>query len=220
MRVQQAPGWLDPGASARVWASFVLGACVAAGLAATGEGRLAGLVGWDSAAIFYLVWMWWSIWGLDAEETTARSRRDDPSKVMADGILVSAAVASLAAVGVLLIQAAHQKGASQDLYAGLGIVSVVIAWGVVHTVFCLRYASLYYAGEPGGIDFNQTAPPRYSDFAYVAFTIGTTFQVSDTDIEDHATRTTVLRQCLLAYLFGAVIIAATINLVAGLGTNG
>ena len=67
-----------------------------------------------------------------------------------------------------------------------------------------------------GVDFNQDAPPRYTDFAYLGFTIGMTFQVSDTELTAPEVRVTALRHALLSYLFGAVILAATINLVAGL----
>ncbi len=89
---------------------------------------------------------------------------------------------------------------------------------MVHTIFTLRYAALYYrTGTPGGIDFNQVAPPRYRDFAYVAFTLGMTFQVSDTDITDSEIRATALRHALLAYLFGTLVIAVTVNMLAGLG---
>jgi len=92
-----------------------------------------------------------------------------------------------------------------------------VAWGVVHTVFTLRYASLYYTPpDEGGIGFNQKAPPRYADFAYMAFGIGATFQVSDTEISKSEIRTTVLRHSLLSYLFSVVILGATINLVASL----
>ena len=50
----------------------------------------------------------------------------------------------------------------------------------------------------------------------MAFTIGMTYQVSDTELNSRAIRSTALRQALLSYLFGAVIIAMTINVVAGL----
>jgi uncharacterized membrane protein len=66
------------------------------------------------------------------------------------------------------------------------------------------------------VDFNQDDPPRYADFAYLAFTIGMTFQVSDTDLKTTEIRATALRHALLSYLFGSVILAATINLIAGL----
>jgi uncharacterized membrane protein len=134
-------------------------------------------------------------------------------------IVLSAAVASLAAVGFFLLQASSAKGSSQDVLAATGVATVALSWFVVHTVFVLRYALLYYTGHDGGVDFNQPTPPRYSDFAYLAFTLGMTFQVSDTDLQTPAIRATALRHALLSYLFGAVILATTINLVAGLGTS-
>jgi uncharacterized membrane protein len=79
----------------------------------------------------------------------------------------------------------------------------------------LRYADLYYAAE-SGIDFHDDRAPDYGDFAYVAFTIGMTFQVSDTDIISRRIRMAALRHALLSYLFGIAVIATTINAVGGL----
>ena len=81
----------------------------------------------------------------------------------------------------------------------------------------LRYARLYYSDSPGGIDFNQSEAPSYVDFAYLAFSIGMTYQVSDTNLETRKIRTTALQHSLLSYLLGAVILAMTINLIIGLG---
>ena len=92
----------------------------------------------------------------------------------------------------------------------------LLSWAVVHTVFALRYAHLYYTDTPGGIDFKQEPMPDYHDFAYVAFTVGMTFQVSDTDINTRPMRRAILRHALLSWLFGAIIVAMTINLIAGL----
>jgi uncharacterized membrane protein len=61
-----------------------------------------------------------------------------------------------------------------------------------------------------------TMAPDYRDFAYTAFTVGMTFQVSDTDITSQEMRRAVLRHALLSFLFGAVILATTINVIAGL----
>jgi uncharacterized membrane protein len=129
---------------------------------------------------------------------------------------LTASVASLVAVGLVIVRAGNSSGAAESLQAGLSLASVVLSWAAVHTVFMLRYASLYYSGPDGGVDFNQDAPPRYTDFAYLAFTIGMTFQVSDTELTTTDVRGTALRHALLSYLFGAVILAATINLIAGL----
>jgi hypothetical protein len=86
------------------------------------------------------------------------------------------------------------------MQVGLSLASVVLSWAVVHTVFTLRYARLYYLGPDGGVDFNDESKPRYSDFAYLAFTIGMTFQVSDTALCSNEIRRTALRHALLSYL--------------------
>jgi len=100
--------------------------------------------------------------------------------------------------------------------AVVGILSVAASWFALHTVYTLRYARLYYQGPPKGIDFHQDGEPTYADFAYVSFTLGMTYQVSDTDLRTRDIRATGLRQAMLSYLFGAIILAITINLVAGL----
>jgi uncharacterized membrane protein len=69
----------------------------------------------------------------------------------------------------------------------------------------------------GGVDFNEDETPAYVDFAYLAFTIGMTYQASDTDLQSRIIRATALRQAMLSYLLGAVVLAITINLVVGLG---
>jgi uncharacterized membrane protein len=186
-------------------------------LAIVGLAVLAPLGGWDTAASVYLLWVWIPIRHADATRTAALAVREDPSNAVTDLLLLLAAVASLVGVGdVIVLGAAKGDPVGPDLAIGLAVGSVVVSWALVHTVFTLRYARLYYLGPDGGIDFNQDDPPRYSDFAYLAFTIGMTFQVSDTQLENATMRATALRHSLVSYLFGAVIIAVTINLVAGL----
>ena len=74
-------------------------------------------------------------------------------------------------------------------------------------------------GAVGGIDFGQSGRPCYSDFAYLAFTIGMTFQVSDTQLETRELRRTVLRHAVLSYLFGSLILASTINLLVSMASS-
>lgn len=178
---------------------------------------LAPLVGWDGAALSWLALQWGRLSRLDAARTARLAKLEDPNRATRDALLLAACLASLVAVG-LVLTTAHTipPGLPRDLYGALGVLSVVVAWFVVHTVFTTRYARLYYSGEPGGIDFHQTEPPCFSDFAYVGFTVGATFQVSDTDLSSSEMRRTALRHLLLSYLFGAVIIAATVNLLASL----
>jgi uncharacterized membrane protein len=131
-------------------------------------------------------------------------------------LLLGAALVSLLAVGLVLVRASHTSGAAKVLLVGFSAFSVVLAWSVVHTVFSLRYARLYYMDSAGGVDFHESKEPCYTDFAYLALTIGMTFQVSDTDITNKTIRRTALRHAVLSYLFGAIFIAVTVNLIAGL----
>jgi uncharacterized membrane protein len=201
----------------------MVAAAIIAGLGAglSGSWLDAPLVGWDAAAAIFVIWVWSAVIApMSTGQTQAHATREDPGRAATDLIVLIAAVASLAGVGVILTQATSASGALQDWLAGAGLISIALSWFTVHTLFALRYARLYYTGVHGGVSFNQKTPPRYVDFAYVAFTVGMTFQVSDTNLETPVIRATALRHALLSYLFGAVILASTINLLAGLGTSG
>jgi uncharacterized membrane protein len=178
--------------------------------------QLAILSGWISASGVLLVWIWVVILPLAPAETAEFARREDDSRAAASLLLVASSVASLIAVAFALLRAKDAHGALEVLLTAAGGSAVVLAWGIVHTVFVLRYARLYYTEPVGGIDFSSDELPDYSDFAYMAFTIGMTYQISDTDVAKRAIRRTVLRHALLAYVFGTAIVAFAINLVAGL----
>jgi uncharacterized membrane protein len=142
----------------------------------------APLLGWIGAATFFVIWTWLDIWPQDAEATAAHARREDPSRPIADLVCLTAAVASLVAVAILLVGAGNAQGGAKLWEIGLAVAAVLASWALVHTVFTLRYARAYFGASRVPIDFNQDGPPRYSDFAYLAITIGLTFQVSDTDL--------------------------------------
>jgi uncharacterized membrane protein len=197
--------------------------CAAAGAlagtvaAVVGPWWLGPLVAWDLASALLLIWTWRQVWRLSSSETASYATRESPGRANTDLILLCGSVVSLVAVGLVLVRAHHDSGLAQGLLVAMGVVSIVLAWSTVHTVYTLRYARLYYTGRAGGVDFNDSSAPSYPDFAYLALTIGMTFQVSDTDLGTTAFRRLALRHALLSYMFGALIIATTINLIAGLG---
>jgi uncharacterized membrane protein len=200
-----------------VLAAALIGCLVGTPIAFVTVWQAAPLIGWDAGASVFLIWIWASIGGLDAKHTASAAAREDPSAPIADAVIIGAGVACLGAVGLVLIKAANSQGAAKALLIALGVASVAISWASVHTIFTLRYARAYYrARSPGGIDFNGDDPPDYLDFAYVSFTIGLTFQVSDTDLQSKSIRRLALRHALLSFLFGAVIVGLTINVVASL----
>jgi uncharacterized membrane protein len=204
-------------AAARVGLAAVVGVIAGVVVAMFGPWQLAPLAGWDGMAVAWLALTLPSIWRLDAEKTARRAVQEDPTRPVADVLLLAAAVASLVAVGVVLVRAGDSRGTGQALQVTLAIASVVVSWALVHTTYVLRYAQLYYSGVDGGVNFNEDDPPSYSDFVYLAFTIGMTFQVSDTALQNRPIRRAALRHALLSYAFGTVIVAATVNLIAGLG---
>ena len=214
----------EPSADTRAFASArtKLLVCAMAGIvtgtvaAVLGTGREAPLIGWGTLAVLYCVWVWASVWRMDASATAEHARGESPGRDLADVVLLGAAVASLVAVGLVLFGAGSQSGVTKYIQAGLAVAAVTVSWILVHTVFTLKYARLYYGDPVGGVDFNEDERPQYSDFAYLAFTIGMTFQVSDTNLLTKAIRRAALRHALISFPLGTVIIATSINLVAGL----
>jgi uncharacterized membrane protein len=198
-------------------------AAAVAGLAtAVGAGAswsVVVLAGWEAAALVFLALVWPSIAGKDAAATAAWAQDEDDSRRASETVLLGASAASLIAVGFTLSQAGREHHAARVLLVVLAIGSVALAWACVHTVYTLRYAKLYYTAPVGGIAFANDDPPDYLDLAYVAFTIGMTFQVSDTDISKKRIRRAAIHHALLSYLFGAVILAVAINTVAALLGN-
>jgi uncharacterized membrane protein len=203
-------------AGRRVVVSLVIGVLAAAAMFAVTRPPAAMLAGWDLAALVYLAWVWVAVRRLNVGQTRELAAREALTGVTAELVVVGAGVASLLAVGFALLGADKTSGGTKAYLIGLGVLSVVLSWAVVHTVYTLRYARAYYSPPAGGIDFNEPDPPTYLDFAYFSFTIGMTFQVADTNVTTKVVRRVVLHHSLLAYLFGAVILAVAINLVATL----
>jgi len=206
-----------PGVAARRVIVGAAGGAVAAGVAVAGgtSWSVAALFAEDVAALVFLVWVWSTIATADAPATSRLARTEDASRAAADLVLIGAGAGSLLAVGFTLGQAGDAGSPGRGLLTAFAIVSVVLAWLSVHTIYLLRYARDYYSPPEGGIDFHGEAPD-YVDFAYLALTIGMTFQISDTDITVKRVRCAALHHALLSYVFGTVIVAITVSSVAGL----
>jgi uncharacterized membrane protein len=200
----------------RLGGALVLGLIAATVMLMTGLALLAPLIGWDVAAAGYLIWAFLSVHKLDPSEMAEFAVREDPGRAATDLILIAASVASVAGVFAVIAAAGPGSPLNQEAGIAIGVVSLVLSWALVHALYAERYARLYFTAPLGGIDFNDAEPPCYIDFAYLALTLGMTYQVSDTTLKSRAMRSTALRHALLSYLLGAVIIAATINLLAAL----
>ena len=179
------------------------------------------LVGWIVGTLAFCLPLLRLVFRLDAAATADMLENAEGGRTETDVIVVIAALASLGAVGLMLLGKGSGGAAAGRVFEGLlSVLAVAAGWLAVHSIYILRYARHYLVNEPGCIDFNCDEPPTLSDFAYLSFTLGMTYQVSDTDLKTPAVRHLVLRHTLLSYVFGTVIVAATINLVVGLaGSN-
>src|SRR5665811_461275 len=109
----------------------------------------APVVGWAAASLTYITWVWLVIWRLDAQQTALHAVREDPSRAISDVLVLIASLGSLGAVAIILVEARSAPAARGGVLAGLAVASVVLSWLLLHTLFTLRYASLYYRDEGG-----------------------------------------------------------------------
>jgi uncharacterized membrane protein len=165
-----------------------------------------------------LTWAWRVSCPQDSKGTKRLAEQEGATR-STDAWLLAGAVASLAIVAVALTQSSSSRSATSVASVLLSVLSVALSWALVNTVYAFKYARLYYVDEPdaGGIDFRQEDPPTYSDFAYLAFTVGMSFGVSETEPTCTRIRKVALPHALLSYAFGTGVLAVAINLVTNLG---
>ena len=207
-------------------------ACAVGALTSAQAGWRFGLpIGLAVLGIVYVAWSWAVLWPFDGHQTREHAQAEEPGRLVSHVLVVLFAFGSLASVALLLLEGG---GRHRDLQAAVALLNCAVAWFSVQTIFAALYGVLYYADSDkglgaaltgkarggdagGGIDFAGTEVPSYRDFAYVAFTMGMCFQVSDTGFRNSTMRTAGLQHALLSYVFGTVVIATLINFVAGLG---
>ena len=204
---------LPDSAHGRLAWSIVGGILIAVVVTALSDALLGVLVGIVATAATFVLTGWWALWPMDAESTSRHSRREEFEPRLEEVVVVAWALGGLIAVTLLLLLSRTNE---RSLVALLALAGVAMSWAGLHLLYAARYAYLYYSEVPGGINFNGDESPAYRDFLYFSYNLGMTYQVSDTDVSSRTIRTVVLRHCLLSYAFGTVILATTINLIAGI----
>ncbi|WP_200952878.1 MULTISPECIES: DUF1345 domain-containing protein [unclassified Nocardioides] len=193
--------------------SAVLAGTAAAVLGSLVEVQLGVLLAIAVAGSVYVVFGWTVLWPMDAEATRVNATHEDLSPGVDEVVVGAAALGGLGGVIALLLVGSDVAGRAD---AAVALGGVFVAWASLHLMYATRYAHLYYSGTPGGIDFNGDEEPSFRDFLYFSYNLGMTYQVSDTSVQTSAVRAVVLRHCLISYVFGAAILATTINLVVGI----
>jgi uncharacterized membrane protein len=181
-------------------------------VALIGEPELLPVVTRTVATIVVLTWVWRIIWPQNHHGTERLAEQASASRTTDTAVLI-AAVVSLGAVVLAIVRSSSGDDAWTTAAVILSVVAVVLSWSL------LKYARLYYLDEDGGIDFKQAEPPAYSDFAYLAFTVGMSFGVSETEPASTTIRKVALGHALLSFIFGTGIFAVAINLVSNVGQS-
>lgn len=180
---------------------------------------------WLTFAGINLLFSWITILTSHPIEVKKNAKIQDSNRSLIFLIVVTASVISLFAVILLLKSSRESPLSSITYHTLLSIISVVLAWWLVHTIFAFRYAHLYYNSvgeveEPKrfaeGLEFPKENEPDYLDFTYFSFVIGMTFQVSDVEISSRRIRRLALMHGIVSFIFNTVILALSINIILGI----
>lgn len=213
--------WLkEPSAVVRLGLSAVIGVLVGVFLPPDSRWELHALAGWCAAALVFLILAFWVFFSTDGDNTRRLATREDDSRTASSLIVLAGSAVSLAGVIYALTQvnALQKSGQATEatVLTVLGLLSVALSWLTIQSIYTFRYARLYFQAPEGGIQFDGDETPDYRDFLYLAMTIGMTFQVSDTNLSKKDVRRSLTGHALIAYVYNTVLVALTINTVAGL----
>lgn len=172
--------------------------------------------------VCFLCLTWSSMLKATPKSIRRYARREDVGGLVILSLITMAACASLFAIGFIL----HDKGTSEKLlflHLTLSSVTIIASWLLVHTIFAIHYGNAYYHEDKtldeckaNGLDFPGEIEPDYWDFMYFSFGIGMTSQVSDVQITSRLIRRLTLIHSVLSFFFNTMILAMSINIIAGL----
>jgi uncharacterized membrane protein len=218
----KVPFYLD--AHHRLMMALGVGAIVLAVFFKMLSGAELTLLTWICFAFSLIVPQWIVILTAHPKDVRKIARLEDSSRTFIFLFIIFASLISLGAIIFLLKSNKQLSPEEITQHVLLATGSVFTSWWLVHTVFTLRYAHLYYSlnaedkiKPAGGLQFPANEQePDYLDFVYFSFVIGMTFQVSDVEISSRNIRRIVLIHGLISFAFNTAIVALSINIISGL----
>jgi uncharacterized membrane protein len=222
----ELPSWFGPFA-ARPRLVFAFFGGVVAGLVAyflLGLGPwTSAIVGWDTLSLSFIARTLWNMIKRTPDQIRARAAEDDEGRATILGVVLVAVVAAIAAVALELSEAKSAHGVEQGLRIALAFATVAASWFMVHLIFAIHYAHGYYGHEAptgavdsGGLRFPGDEEPDYWDFVHFAVIIGVASQTADVAISSKPLRRLCTVHALFSFAFNTIVVALTINLLAGL----
>ena len=177
---------------------------------------------WISYALMILILSWVVILTVHPKDIQQSAKKEDSSVPFIFLFVIASAFASLFAVVFLLKSLKGLSPQQTTVHVIFSVASVAVSWWLVHTIFTLRYAHLYYSTEGGkekygtGLEFPKEENPDYLDFVYFSFVLGMTFQVSDVEISSRTIRRLAWLHSVLSFVFNTIIVALSINIISSL----
>lgn len=181
---------------------------------------------WIAFALSNLILFWITIITAQPDEIRRIAKKQDTSRPLTFIFVIVASFISLFAIVLLMQILPNKKEADYYYHIALSLVSVICSWVLIHSIFTFRYAHLFYTSKReeqgmgkehvGGLQFPNDEEPDYLDFAYFAFVIGMTFQVSDVQITSGNIRRLALLHGILSFAYNTIILALSINIISGL----
>jgi uncharacterized membrane protein len=178
------------------------------------------IASWDASALFYLALAWKRIVKSDARSTREHAEPEDSSRFVMLLVFLFCACASLVAIGYVVSGIDELAFWPRAGHLALSIGALVFSWLVIQTVFTFHYAHLYYWTRADGaharapLEFPGHEEPDYRDFAYYAFVVGMTTQVSDVTVTTKPLRWFTLVHAVFAFMFNMAVLALALNIIA------
>lgn len=173
---------------------------------------------WNIFSLCMIVLTWITFNITKSSEIRSQAKIQDPKRAIVFILILVATLASILAV-VIMILAKRESAPEGAWRIPMAIAGMILSWVLIHTLFALRYAHIYYGNDvdnptnhAGGLIFPGDKRPEYPDFAYFSFVLGMTFQVSDVQITNRSLRTLALFHGLISFAYNTIMIALVINL--------
>lgn len=206
-------------AGTRIVSALIAGVLTALLLPPAISREIRAVASWDGFALVAVASTWYTILTVRPAQISMLAKREDPSRIASMVLVVLGAAASILAVVVLLQSSTKMLGQEKIEVIVLALSAVALAWFLIHTVFTLRYAHLYYDApeEQKQLQFpGDVSMPDYLDFAYFAFVVGMTAQTADVCISGQRMRRTALLHGVMSYAFNTAVVALSIGVLTTL----
>ena len=179
------------------------------------------LIAWNAGAWLYLGLTWRLFLTATEEEVRCRACNEDETPWGLLTLVICAIIASLVGIVAALIAAKHNSPEEQNLVAAFAVLTLVVSWLMLQTIFTLHYAHRHFAVDSdgqvlGGFQYPGEPARTYMDFVYLSFCMGATFQVSDTNVNRAVLRNLITTHGAVAYFYNTTILALGINILSGL----